>query len=322
MNEIIIDDKNVESQKKDRYKEERQEIAQDENKFIGLIMPISDSTDYIEGHWQQVRNVIEDCVNQYRIDSKTKIDCQIVSESKSSERIIQKNIVNNLYKADLVICDVSSKNPNVMFELGMRLAFDKKVIIIKDEITAYNFDTNPIAHINYKKDLNYVAIKSFQKELLEAIKSSMKDGNARGGYLDSFADIEVQNISTKSVDEGHALNMILSEIKSMKNDIYSLKSDYEYTLLQKNLNENHRNIKISNKSKKELHPFVFSDEGKLLMDREYASKYVDEMLDKLNLPHFFVDEETIEEYLMKNNPEFLDPQNLDLLVSEVRKKNF
>jgi hypothetical protein len=33
------------------------------------------------------------------------------------------------------------KNPNVMFELGMRLAFDKPAIIIKDNRTNYSFDT-------------------------------------------------------------------------------------------------------------------------------------------------------------------------------------
>jgi hypothetical protein len=33
------------------------------------------------------------------------------------------------------LCDVSGKNANVMFELGLRLAFDNPTIIIKDDKT-------------------------------------------------------------------------------------------------------------------------------------------------------------------------------------------
>ncbi|WP_353118770.1 hypothetical protein [Myroides odoratus] len=56
--------------------------------------------------------------------------------------------MNNIYNDEIVVCDVSSKNPNVMFELGLRLAFDKPTIIIKDEKTGYSFDTGVIEHLN------------------------------------------------------------------------------------------------------------------------------------------------------------------------------
>lgn len=41
-----------------------------------------------------------------------------------------------------------------MFELGMRLTFDKPTIIIKDNTTDFIFDTGPIEHLQYPKDLN------------------------------------------------------------------------------------------------------------------------------------------------------------------------
>jgi hypothetical protein len=63
--------------------------------------------------------------------------------------VTQKRIVQNIYDNEMVICDVSAKNPNVMFELGMRLAFDKPAIIIKDDKTNYSFDTAPIEHLEY-----------------------------------------------------------------------------------------------------------------------------------------------------------------------------
>ena len=59
-------------------------------------------------------------------------EANLVSDADDSG-IIQKRIVQNLYDNDIVVCDVSCKNPNVMFELGMRLAFDKPTIIIIDD---------------------------------------------------------------------------------------------------------------------------------------------------------------------------------------------
>ena len=58
--------------------------------------------------------------------------------------MIHKTIVQNLYLNPIVVCDVSGKNANVMFELGLRLAFDKPTIIIKDDKTDYSFDTSVV----------------------------------------------------------------------------------------------------------------------------------------------------------------------------------
>ncbi len=55
----------------------------------------------------------------------------------------------------IVVCDISARNANVMFELGMRLAFDKPTVIIKDERTPYSFDISSIEHLDYPSDLRY-----------------------------------------------------------------------------------------------------------------------------------------------------------------------
>ena len=54
-------------------------------------------------------------------------DPRMVSDSDEVS-VIQKRIVQNIYNNPIVVCDVSGKNANVMFELGMRLAFDKPVV--------------------------------------------------------------------------------------------------------------------------------------------------------------------------------------------------
>jgi len=43
--------------------------------------------------------------------------------------------VKNLQEADLVLCDVSTINANVFFELGIRTALDKPIVFVRDNLT-------------------------------------------------------------------------------------------------------------------------------------------------------------------------------------------
>ena len=61
--------------------------------------------------------------------------------------VIHAEIIKNIEKADLVLCDMSCLNPNVFFELGIRTAVDKPVCMVKDELTPkVPFDTGIINH--------------------------------------------------------------------------------------------------------------------------------------------------------------------------------
>jgi hypothetical protein len=55
-----------------------------------------------------------------------------------------------------------AQNSNLMLELGMRLAFDKPAVIVKDDKTDYSFDTSSIEHLAYPRDLRFSKIKSFK----------------------------------------------------------------------------------------------------------------------------------------------------------------
>ncbi|MDP2893821.1 MAG: hypothetical protein Q8N78_05570 [Sulfurimonas sp.] len=129
-------------------------IKTKEDLICGLIMPISEIDGCLPEHWEEVREIILETLE------KTIFKPQLVSHSEDIG-VIHKKIIENLYKNPVIICDVSGKNPNVMFELGLRLAFDKPTIIIKDYETNYSFDTSPIKHLEYPRDLNHSKIKKF-----------------------------------------------------------------------------------------------------------------------------------------------------------------
>jgi len=87
--------------------------------------------------------------------------------------VIHAEIIKNLEKADLVLCDASSLNANVFYELGIRTALDKPVCIVRDELTPkIPFDTTIINHHVYDSSLAAWTLEKQIDELAIHIKKS------------------------------------------------------------------------------------------------------------------------------------------------------
>ena len=180
----------------------------------GLVMPISQIGNYTEQHWSEVLLLIREAL------ADTDFSVDLVSNA-NDVGVIQTRIVQNLYWSDIVVCDVSAKNPNVMFELGMRLAFDRPAIIIKDDATSYSFDTAPIEHLTYPSDLRYGSIQTFKQKLREkvvATHASAKNPNYTT-FLKHFGKFVVAEIETKPVSKE---DFIVEEIGALRSEVRGL----------------------------------------------------------------------------------------------------
>ena len=208
---------------------EKPEDKKDPRPVCGLIMPIADTEGYPVGHWKEVKKLY------ISVAEEEGFRARLVSDS-DDVRIIQKNIVQNVFDDDIVICDVSSKNPNVMFELGLRLAFDKAAVIVKDNVTGYSFDTSPIAHINYPKDLRYYDIEDFRVELKAKLKATFEESKKsdHSMYLDSFGKFVVKKLSTNEVSNDQFVIESLKEIKEELSSIKSQKRTDKQDLIENN----------------------------------------------------------------------------------------
>jgi hypothetical protein len=174
----------------------------------GLVMPISAIDGCSEGHWEEVRQIIKEALGD------TQFSVELVSDSNEIG-IIQKRIVQNIYDNDLVICDVSAKNPNVMFELGLRLAFDKPAIIVKDDKTNYSFDTAPIEHLEYPRDLHYHTIQIFKTKLREKVIATFEASKKPEytTFLKHFGQFVVAKLDEKKVGKDEYLLAAVSELR-------------------------------------------------------------------------------------------------------------
>lgn len=166
-----------------------------EDKRCGLVMPISAIDDCTEQHWTDVRVILSDAIKSEGFEPNLVSDADDIS-------VIHKRIVQNLYDNPIVVCDLSHRNPNVMFELGMRLAFDMPVVIVMDDRTRMPFDTGPIEYISYPRDLRYNTILQFKKKLGTKLTATYKKAQEQGGhfgFLQQFGEFTLAKIEKNEV---------------------------------------------------------------------------------------------------------------------------
>lgn len=111
--------------------------------FCFVIMPLRE-----EEHLQrQYVEVIKPLLKQ-----EFGIDCYRVDEDNLPDRIDNK-IYTYLIRADFVIAETTTRNPNVMYELGLAHALNKRcVLLTQGEASTLPFDVSRIAVSPYSND--------------------------------------------------------------------------------------------------------------------------------------------------------------------------
>lgn len=126
--------------------------------------------------------------------------------------IIQSKIINNLFSADMVLCDISILNPNVFFELGIRTALNKKVCMVKDDITKIiPFDTSIINVHTYTSSLPQWKAENEKKDLERHIKSTKSQSNENA--LWSVFGVKNDNVATQ-IDESSSKEIELLRLQN------------------------------------------------------------------------------------------------------------
>jgi hypothetical protein len=131
-----------------------------------VIMPISDSEGYEKGHF---RRVYEDLFKPacekagygpFRADEVTQTN------------LIHLDILQRLIDSPMAICDLSSRNPNVLFELGLRQAFDRPTVLVQEVGTPKIFDIAPLRYVEYRPTLKYRETLEDQNSIANSLTST------------------------------------------------------------------------------------------------------------------------------------------------------
>jgi len=146
-------------------KQDEAETSIQDLPHCGVVRPIANIDGYPSGHWGEVHQIIVEAAESAGYKAR------LVSDDEALGVILGR-IVRNLHDDPITVIDVSGLNPNVMFELGMRLAFDKPVVVIKDDKTPYPFDASPIQYLPYPSDMRHVPLMAFKEQLSIGIKNT------------------------------------------------------------------------------------------------------------------------------------------------------
>ena len=109
---------------------------------------------------------------------------QVETASRQGSDIIQSTIINELFDADLVIADLTDHNPNVLFELGLRMAIDKPVALIKSTGTGAIFDVDNMLRIyEYNSNLWRSTLETDLPEMIEHLKAAWETRATQQSYV-------------------------------------------------------------------------------------------------------------------------------------------
>lgn len=167
------------------------------------------------------------------------------ADEEKTCNVIQCDIVQKIIDSDMVLCDLSGKNPNVLYELGIRQAFDRPVVLVQEENTDRIFDISIIRTIDYDKSLNHRKVK----ENIETISKAIIETSMQTKGINSmikFINIEKRIKETTDKESTNVLlNAILNKIQDLEDGqegLYDLLENHEITHPIDNINIKWNNL--------------------------------------------------------------------------------
>lgn len=178
-----------------------------------VIMPISDPDGYEKGHFKYVyEDVFKPAIENAGFYPKR-------ADDDGSSSLIQVNIIRDIIEAPMAICDLSSRNPNVLFELGIRQAFDLPVVLVQEEGTPRIFDISTINTIDYRSALIYREVIEDREKISKAIKAT-KDNTSGVNSIIRLLEIgKAEMDNEKSTSELDDIKMMFFALSNQINNL-------------------------------------------------------------------------------------------------------
>jgi len=143
-----------------------------------IIMPFQERDDsHPKGFFQEVlRSLLTPAASGAGFTVRT--------ANRQGSDLIQSTIVKDLLDAELVIADLTEHNPNVLFELGVRIAKEKPVVLVKAEGTGRIFDVDNLLRVyEYKAQLWRTTVEKDLPALTEFVTGAWESRDSEQTYM-------------------------------------------------------------------------------------------------------------------------------------------
>ncbi len=135
-----------------------------------VIMP------FVERHDSHSTGFFDEVLEQLITPAGTAAGFRVATARRQGTDLIQSTIVNELLDADLVLCDLTEHNPNVLFELGLRIREEKPVVLIKARGTGPIFDVDHMLRVvEYSPNLWPSTVAEDQPRIEQHIRGTWED---------------------------------------------------------------------------------------------------------------------------------------------------
>lgn len=182
-----------------------------------VIMPIADMDGYEPNHFLRVyEHLIKPAIEGAGYEAQR-------ADFVNASNYIIIDILRKIVESDIVVCDLSGRNPNVLYELGVRQAFNLPTVLIKDKKTPKIFDIQGLRYAEYSESLRIDEVQSgqllIQKYLVETV----------GNTQEVNSMIQLLGVSPASlpnkVELSNDTSIILESLKDIASRISNLESD-------------------------------------------------------------------------------------------------
>ena len=205
-----------------------------------VIMPISDQGDYPKGHFQKVyEQIFVPAIKEAGYDAFR------VDEDNMCTQIVEK-IFKAIQECPMALCDLSNRNTNVLYELGIRQAYDKPVVLVQDDKTERIFDISGINTISYNSSRLYEEVLDARGKITEAILT-MKEG--RHTSIIKVLKAQAASADSEDIPRDDRIEILLSglikDVNDLKNQNRPLAKENIYNEYPFYSLESPRNIHVS-----------------------------------------------------------------------------
>lgn len=183
-----------------------------------VIMPIADMVGYDSGHFGRVYEYLL----KPAIESAGYIPVRADDTSKTDYIVV--GIIQKIVESEMVVCDLSARNANVMYELGIRHAFNKPVVLIKDSRTEKVFDIQGLRYTLYDETLRVDSVEKDISKIGQAIKETAESGERDLNSIVKLAGIHAAE-APRRTEVSPDTQIILNALQSIENRVGNIENN-------------------------------------------------------------------------------------------------
>lgn len=177
-----------------------------------VIMPIADMPGYESGHFHRVYNhLIKPACSHAGFKP-------IRADEVTNSNFIVLDILKRIVECDIAICDLSGRNPNVMYELGLRQAFNKKTVLIKDDKTISPFDVQAFRYCEYDSTMRIDNAQTNSQSISKALASTFSADENDVNSIVQLLKIQPAQVGEKTI-LSQENTLILKAIRELQQHI-------------------------------------------------------------------------------------------------------